>query len=178
MVHILGRLNRIVAIRFAHPMLGYVGLLLILEGIVVRWTAIVTLGKHFTVDVSIVKGHKIVDHGIYRHLRHPTYAGLLLSFFGFAVAYENWISFLVIFPPILAAYLYGITVDEKALVAHFEAAYNKYAKRTKRLIPYFSGGAVRAERQRGGFRRLCLKQFLSRSNTAPLASPKELETTS
>ena len=134
-IHILGRLNGIGAIRFAHPVLGYVGLLLILGGIAIRWIAIVTLGRQFTVDVSIVKDHEIVDHGIYRHVRHPTYAGLLLCFFGLAVVYENWISFLVIFPPILAAYIYRITVEEKALIAHFGAAYTEYAKRTKRLIP-------------------------------------------
>ncbi|HVP18969.1 MAG TPA: isoprenylcysteine carboxylmethyltransferase family protein, partial [Spirochaetia bacterium] len=111
-VHILGRRSGVGAFRFAHSVLGYIGLILMLGGIAVRWTAIVTLGRQFTVDVSIVKDHKIVDHGIYGHVRHPTYAGLLLSFFGLAVAYENWISFLVIFPPILAAYLYRIMVEE------------------------------------------------------------------
>lgn len=121
--HILGRLNGLGVIRFGRPVLGYVGLLLTVVGIAIRWIAIVTLGRQFTVDVSIVRDHEIVDHGIYGHVRHPTYAGLLLSFLALAVAYENWICLLAIIPPITAAYFYRVAVEEKAPIAHFGAAY-------------------------------------------------------
>ena len=40
------------------------------------------LWKYFTVDVTIKLEHKLVSTGIYRIVRHPSYLGSLISFFG------------------------------------------------------------------------------------------------
>ena len=37
----------------------------------VRWTAILTLGRFFTVDVAIYSDHSVVRTGLYRLVRHP-----------------------------------------------------------------------------------------------------------
>lgn len=118
-----------------YPLLSYVGLLLILSGIAVRWTAILTLGKQFTMTLTIVENHQIIDGGIYRYIRHPSYTGALMSFLGLSIAFANWISFIVIFVPILSCYIYRIHVEEKLLVHHFGEAYVSYARKTHRLIP-------------------------------------------
>ena len=112
-----------------------VGLFLIVLGLIVRWTAILTLKKYFTVNVSIQSNHKIIDKGIYKLIRHPAYAGSLLSFLGLGLAFSNWLSTLVIFIPILIAFIYRIRVEEKALVQAFGGEYTNYSKTTKRLIP-------------------------------------------
>jgi protein-S-isoprenylcysteine O-methyltransferase Ste14 len=111
------------------------GLVLIVLGLIIRWTAILTLKKYFTVDVSIQSNHKIIDKGIYKFIRHPAYAGSLLSFLGLGLAFSNWLSTLVIFIPILIAFIYRIRVEEKALVQAFGGEYINYSKVTKRLIP-------------------------------------------
>jgi protein-S-isoprenylcysteine O-methyltransferase Ste14 len=115
--------------------ISLIGLVLIVLGLIVRWTAILTLKKYFTVDVSIQSNHKIIDKGIYKFIRHPAYAGSLLSFLGLGLSFSNWLSTLVIFIPILIAFIYRIRVEEKALVQAFGEEYTNYSKATKRLVP-------------------------------------------
>jgi len=111
------------------------GLTLIVVGLVVRWIAILSLKHQFTVDVSITKDHRIVKDGIYRFVRHPAYAGSLLSFFGLALCFANYITTFVLFVPICSAFLYRIRVEEKALRGNFGDEYANYCATTKRLIP-------------------------------------------
>lgn len=111
------------------------GTVLIVGGLAVRWAAILTLRKYFTVDVAIIRDHKIVTTGLYRYIRHPAYLGSLLSFLGLALSFSNWLTALVIFMPITAAFVYRIWVEEKALDAFLGDAYRHYRSDTKRLIP-------------------------------------------
>ncbi len=111
------------------------GLILIICGLLVRWVAIISLKHQFTVDVSIIKDHRIIRKGIYRFVRHPAYAGSLLSFFGLGLFFANYLSMLIIFLPICSAFLYRIHVEEKALIDNFGDEYVSYCASTKRLIP-------------------------------------------
>jgi protein-S-isoprenylcysteine O-methyltransferase Ste14 len=126
--------------RFGHfagyeRVLSSTGLFLILIGLVVRWVAILTLRRYFTVDVAISKDHIIIDKGLYKYIRHPAYLGSLISFWGLGLAFSNWISFMVISVPITAAFLYRIRIEETALVGAFGAKYVDYSSHTKRLLP-------------------------------------------
>ena len=111
------------------------GLILFAAGIVIRWYSIIHLGRFFTVDVSIAAGHRIIDTGPYRYVRHPSYSGALLAFVGFGLCVGNWISFLVLLVPITAAFLWRIHVEERVLNDALGDDYGRYAARTKRLIP-------------------------------------------
>jgi protein-S-isoprenylcysteine O-methyltransferase Ste14 len=111
------------------------GLILIVCGLLIRWLAIFSLKQQFTVDVSIKKDHRIIRKGIYRYVRHPAYAGSLLSFFGLGLCFANYFSILIIFLPICSAFLYRIRVEEKALIDNFGDEYVNYCASTKRLIP-------------------------------------------
>jgi protein-S-isoprenylcysteine O-methyltransferase Ste14 len=111
------------------------GLILIVCGLLVRWLAIFSLKHQFTVDVSITKDHRIIREGIYRFVRHPAYAGSLLSFFGLGLFFADYLSILIIFFPICSAFLYRIHVEEKALNDNFGDEYVSYCASTKRLIP-------------------------------------------
>ena len=121
-------------IRQGYPWLAYIGLALIILGIVIRWNAILTLKRYFTVDVAITKDHKIIDQGIYKYIRHPSYAGSLISFLGLGLTFSNWLSVIVIVIPIMTAFLYRVKVEEEALLEAFGDDYRAYMDRTKRLI--------------------------------------------
>ena len=54
-------------------------------GIIVRWYAILALGRFFTVNVAIASDHRLVEAGPYRLLRHPSYTGALLAFLGLGI---------------------------------------------------------------------------------------------
>lgn len=118
-----------------HLLISYAGLLLIISGIIVRWTAIRTLRKHFTTSLTILENHKIIHIGIYKYIRHPSYTGCLLSFLGLSITFSNWITTIIMFIPILIGYLYRIKVEEKMLIEHFGAEYITYAQNTQKLIP-------------------------------------------
>lgn len=122
-------------LRFRSGWSSLAALVLLLLGLAVRWSAIVTLGRHFTVDVAIHRDHKLVECGPYRFVRHPSYTGLLLAFFGLGLAYGNWLSLTVLMAPIAAAVLYRIAQEERALQAALGPAYTAYCARTRRLIP-------------------------------------------
>ena len=111
------------------------GVIAMCAGLAIRWAAICTLGKYFTRTVTIRNDHLIIQRGLYKHLRHPSYTGALIAQAGLGLAFTNCLSFLLIFAPILVAALYRMHVEEDALVQAFGSQYEEYAKRTKRLIP-------------------------------------------
>ena len=113
----------------------WLGLIAIVAGLAVRWWAVLTLRRFFTVDVAIHADHRLVQSGPYRFVRHPAYSGLLLSFAGLALCASSWVSALVILVPIAAALLFRIHVEEGALLDAFPSEYREYAARRARLLP-------------------------------------------
>jgi protein-S-isoprenylcysteine O-methyltransferase Ste14 len=118
------------------PFIPYLGLLIILAGMVFRFMAILTLGKMFTVDVTIRDNHRIKKDGLYKTLRHPSYTGMILSFIGFGVSLNNWISLIIITILVVSVMLYRIKIEEKLLTDHFGSDYLEYSKKTYRLVPW------------------------------------------
>lgn len=115
--------------------LRYSGLLIIVFGMILRFIAIKTLGKYFSVDLSIHDNHELIRKGLYRYIRHPSYTGSLLSFLGFGISLNNWMSLIIVFVPILISFLYRINIEERLLLEQVGLNYNNYKKTTKRLIP-------------------------------------------
>ena len=111
------------------------GLVLIVLGMLLRFIAIRSLGRMFTVDVTIRKDHRIKQDGLYKLVRHPSYSGSLLSFLGFGISLNSWASLGIIFVLVTAAMLLRIRTEEKLLLEQFGAEYENYIKKTWRLIP-------------------------------------------
>jgi protein-S-isoprenylcysteine O-methyltransferase Ste14 len=108
---------------------------LLLAGIIIRWTAIYTLGKYFTGIVLIRDDHRLIQIGLYKHLRHPAYTGALLAHLGLGLSFSNWISVGLSLVPFTLAALYRMHVEERALRETFGEPYIIYSRETKRLIP-------------------------------------------
>jgi len=131
----LAKVDKVGYLGLFAPFIGYVGCLFIVAGVSIRWVAVATLGRQFTLQVTIIKDHRIIDRGIYKSIRHPAYLGSLISLVGLGCALENWVSLLILLMLPLVAILYRIKVEEKALLEHFGTQYEEYCKRTKRLLP-------------------------------------------
>src|ERR1044071_3886245 len=112
------------------------GVVLFVAGLTLRWWAIITLGRFFTVDVTIEKDHELVERGPFRMVRHPSYTGVLLAFVGLGLSLRNWAALLVILVPIGAAFVHRMHVEEDALSHALGPRYAKYMERTKRLVPF------------------------------------------
>jgi protein-S-isoprenylcysteine O-methyltransferase len=117
-------------------MFASAGVLLFVAGLILRWWAIITLGRFFTVDVTIEKDHELVERGPFRIVRHPSYTGVLLAFVGLGLSLRNWAALLVILMPIGAAFIHRMNVEEDALSRALGPRYAEYMKRTKRLVPF------------------------------------------
>jgi protein-S-isoprenylcysteine O-methyltransferase Ste14 len=107
----------------------------IIGGLIVRWVAILQLGKAFTVDVAITEEAMLKTDGVYERVRHPSYSGMLAIVLGFGVTMSSLYSFLVLVIPVLIAVIYRIYVEENVLIKEFGKSYLEYKSRTKRLIP-------------------------------------------
>ncbi|HLL77188.1 MAG TPA: isoprenylcysteine carboxylmethyltransferase family protein [Pyrinomonadaceae bacterium] len=114
---------------------GPVGLSLMAAGLAARWTAIRTLGRHFERVINVRPDQVLVRRGLYGWVRHPSYTGALLAHLGFGLSFANWLALAATFAPMLAAALYRVSVEERALRHRFGAEYDEYAARTKRLLP-------------------------------------------
>jgi protein-S-isoprenylcysteine O-methyltransferase len=116
--------------------LRHLGLAVFVFGLSLRWYAIVYLGRFFTVNVAIAGDQKVVERGPYALVRHPSYSGALMAFFGLGICSENWLSLALLVVPITVAFLHRIAIEEAALTAAFGDAYRRYSGRTRRLIPW------------------------------------------
>jgi len=104
-------------------------------GIALRIWAILTLDQFFTFVVGIAADHRVVQHGPYRLLRHPGYAGALMALLGVGLALANWLSMLVLVVVPVLALSARIVVEEATLARALGVEYIAYADRTSRLIP-------------------------------------------
>lgn len=111
------------------------GLTLFCVGLVVRVTAIRQLGVFHAPLVAIQHDHRLVRHGLYRHVRHPSYLGACLAFAGFGLGLGNWLSAVTMVACCMAGYLYRIAVEETALRQRFGSEYDAYRRQTCRMLP-------------------------------------------
>jgi len=104
-------------------------------GLAIRWTAILTLGKSFSANVAIRDAQRVHKAGLYRFVRHPSYLGLMLIFLAIGLHARNWISLALVLVPTFLALSYRIHVEEGALSEAFGEEYAAYRRGTKRLVP-------------------------------------------
>jgi protein-S-isoprenylcysteine O-methyltransferase Ste14 len=114
-----------------------IGSILVIIGLIIRISAILTLKKQFTYTVTEIENHELIENGLYKSIRHPGYLGQLIIFLGISTALSNWLSVLLMMLPVLIGYIYRITVEERFMIEQMGQKYQDYRKRTKRLIPLF-----------------------------------------
>jgi protein-S-isoprenylcysteine O-methyltransferase len=105
------------------------------SGMILRWSAIRTLGRFFTVDVAIHPDQTVVQSGPYAWVRHPSYSGLLLLLLGLGFQFRDGLSMAVLLVPSAWVIWNRIRVEERALAAALGAPYAAYCLRTRRLVP-------------------------------------------
>jgi len=111
------------------------GVALVLLGSAIRVAAIRTLGTAFTASVRVDADHRLVQHGLYRRLRHPSYLGALLALLGVPVLFSAWWATAFTLLTMSFAYTLRIRLEEHALLERHGAAYHEYRARTAMLIP-------------------------------------------
>ena len=113
----------------------YGGIFLMVAGFALRWYSMSILGRFFTFDVAIQRGHTVIEAGPYRYIRHPSYSGAILTIIGFGLALENWAGLVALLVCVGIGYGYRISVEETALAGALGEEYLAYVRRTRRLVP-------------------------------------------
>lgn len=77
----------------------------------------------------------MVSEGLYRWMRHPQYTGLLLFTLGWILHWPSIVT-LLLWPLLVAAYVWLARQEERQALEEFGDDYAAYAARTRRFIPY------------------------------------------
>ncbi len=113
----------------------YIGLALLAAGGALRLAPVFVLGRRFTGLVAIQEGHRLETGGLYRLIRHPSYAGLLLFMVGYVLVFRCWLGLLLAVAMFLV--LVGrMNAEERLLESEFGEEYAAYRRHTWRLVPW------------------------------------------
>jgi hypothetical protein len=114
---------------------GWILFSVVVLGIVFAWWARLHLGKLWSGRVTRKEGHRVVDTGPYGLVRHPIYAGIILSAFATGIAERRLLAVLGAVV-IAVGYWLRSRLEERFLSAELGPAYEDYARQVPMLIPF------------------------------------------
>lgn len=112
-----------------------IGFTLFIVGLILRWVAILSLKKAFTVKVTILKDHKLKSDGVYLWMRHPSYTGMYIYALGLGIALHSFLSIAILLWGVWYTTHNRIPVEEAVLEGHFGQEYRDYKAKTWKLFP-------------------------------------------
>lgn len=113
---------------WAHQHLGHAG------PIIGTWLSVFGLILMAVGWYQIHRADKLVASGIYRFIRHPQYTGIFLFTLGWLLHWPT-VTMLVLWPILMAAYIWLARREEKDIAEQFGEAYQRYAATTPRFFP-------------------------------------------
>jgi protein-S-isoprenylcysteine O-methyltransferase Ste14 len=116
--------------------LRLLGIALLILGMVVRIICIRTLGRFFTAHLKVNEGRRLIQEGIYRKLRHPSYFGMIFSFLGLPLAFCSLYGAVYMVLIGIPSLLFRINLEEQYLVDEFGDQYIEYRKHSYKFIPF------------------------------------------
>ena len=110
------------------------GLVLTSVGYFLFTWSVVVRGR-YAVSWEMPEDQRLVTWGPYRYVRHPSYLGYFLMFFGL---FFLWSNLFTLFPLVAIPGYFRVTFEEeRLLVERFGDEYVQYQKKTGRFIPRF-----------------------------------------
>lgn len=108
---------------------------LFISGMTMRWIAILSLKKEFTVKVSILKDHKLKKDGLYTWIRHPSYTGMFIYGLGYGLSFHSILCVILVMSAVWFSTHSRILVEEQVLESHFGKEYQEYKLKSWKLFP-------------------------------------------
>ena len=115
---------------------GWLGLAIMLVGLVLRVWSMRVLGAYYSRVLRVTDTQTIVTQGPYRVIRHPGYLGTMLVWVGSGLALGNWVAAALIALLMFGIYGYRIRSEETMLLATFGDRYQQYCRQTWKLVPF------------------------------------------
>jgi protein-S-isoprenylcysteine O-methyltransferase Ste14 len=102
-----------------------------------RYWSMGVLGRFFTRTLRVAEGHRLVEAGPYRLVRHPGYLANLLAYASATTLIaESALFGAIVLLGLGLAYAFRIHHEERMLLASLGEAYREYQARTSRLVPW------------------------------------------
>lgn len=113
----------------------FIGVLLALIGLFIRYVSLRALGRYFSGYVEVVENHELVKDGIYKYIRHPAYLGILVYYLGLPLVLNAYCSEIIGFILISCAFYWRIKEEEILLIEKFGEDYKTYMNQTGTILP-------------------------------------------
>jgi protein-S-isoprenylcysteine O-methyltransferase Ste14 len=110
------------------------GTLAIVSGCVMNILGRFNLGSNWANHIKIYEEHTLVQKGMYKVVRHPLYASIMLMFYGACLVYRNLLCFFAV-TFIFIPFMYYRAKQEETLLIQTFSEYNDYKKRTGMFFP-------------------------------------------
>lgn len=92
------------------------------------------LGKNWANQIKIYEKHRLIQTGLYRWVRHPLYASLILMFYGACLVFRNIAAFLAV-TLIFVPFMYYRALQEEGLLIQRFSQYKEYRRKTGMFFP-------------------------------------------
>jgi len=99
------------------------------------WRSHADLGKNWSVSLEVREGHQLVTNGVYKWIRHPMYAAILLWGVAQGLLLENWLAGWSALAPFVVMYVVRTPREERMMCEYFGDGYRAYMGRTGRIFP-------------------------------------------
>jgi protein-S-isoprenylcysteine O-methyltransferase Ste14 len=118
-----------------YGIINIIGVILFLTGLIIRLIGKRTLGRYYSYGLKTLPDHKLIKHGIYKHIRHPIYLAIILYGMGIPMFFSSLYGFLIMLC-LIPLIFYRIKIEEKMLLNKFGEEYRDYMEKSKKLIPF------------------------------------------
>ena len=98
------------------------------------WARVV-LGQNWSGTVQLKQDHELIVRGPYSFVRHPIYTGVLVAFFGTALAIGEWHALIGV-ALLAVAFWRKLRLEERWLCELFGEPYRNYMRHVKALVPW------------------------------------------
>lgn len=112
--------------------LRYIGLLILILGLVLGLMALLQLKTYLSPFPTPVAHGTLVDNGVYKVSRHPIYTALIFSGLGYAI-YQVSLYKMIISLALLVLFYFKSKYEEELLTKTY-SGYANYKKKTRRFI--------------------------------------------
>lgn len=110
------------------------GTIAIVSGCVMNIVGRFNLGNNWANQIKIYDEHTLVQSGMYKIVRHPLYASIMLMFYGACLVYRNMLCFFAV-TFIFIPFMYYRAKQEEHLLIQAFPEYNNYIDKTGMFFP-------------------------------------------
>lgn len=111
-----------------------VGSLIVFIGAVLNMIGRFYLGSNWANHIKIYKGHKLINKGLYKVVRHPLYSSIMLMFIGGCISYLNIYAF-ILEMTVFVPFMHYRAKQEENLLSQSFSEYTDYMKTTGMFLP-------------------------------------------